>query len=108
MGTHSNSFWGPISWNRRAFELHHSSGADGAAAADDDEQLSLFYFDVDPALPQLTARISALKLAEKSSRDFAAVQAQRVAAEAELAQRKAKALKGEFVLLKGATTFQVV
>lgn len=123
MGTHATSLWGPISWKRRAFELHLSSGTDPAAAPeasspaasaevtaappDGDERLSLVYFDVDPILPPLAASISALKLAERSSREDW-VRQQRGAAEAELAQRKARARKGELVLLKGATVFQVI
>ena len=133
MGTHSNSMWGPISWKRRIFELHHldhdstssnsiaapSACLNNAAAATgraetrttrdatSDERLSLVYFDIDPMLPDLKTKIHALLVAEKSTRDVGPLRANRAALELEYAHRKAKSRKGEIILLKGATTFQV-
>ena len=136
MGTHSNSLWGPVSWKRRIFELHHldnestSSKSDpktaaAAAAAEpteakaaaaaaatvgdaaSDERLSLIYFDIDPILPELKTKIHALLVAEKSTRDVAPLRENRAALELEFSHRKAKSRKGEIILLKGATSFQV-
>mmetsp|Transcript_15133 Transcript_15133/g.17997 ORF Transcript_15133/g.17997 Transcript_15133/m.17997 type:complete len:425 (-) Transcript_15133:127-1401(-) len=73
----------------------------------DAELLSLTYYEIDPGLVALVAKEEELKLKEKSSRDFNAIRKEREGIREEITARKKRNKKGEMILRKGATAFQI-
>jgi hypothetical protein len=164
MGSHSNSLWGPNSWKRRVFELHHLTGtettttststatssseastpaaaataaaamtvtpeagsappspargggggggggggsSDGEGGDEGVEMLSLTYYQLDPSMAKLKQQIEELKVKEKSSKEFEKLKHQLEGLERDMENKKKKYKKGEMILRKGHTSFQI-
>lgn len=112
--THSHSFFGPTSWKRRRFEIHHLAPGDSPSAdgqgQDEPEVLNMHYFEVDNKLAKLEGDLQSKKMLEKSTRNKQLIKKlhrEIFEIDQEIAQRQFRAEKGIFALIKGKTTFQI-